>query len=472
MIFKRKQILFFAFLLVAVLSSITPPSVMAQKQEGVLLSANLDNCSSADSFSIFRLEGLSLIPVGTISPQNKGGAWQYYFAKSQKPQFYYVCLNQNYQQAKAILVGTEKEVKLTGACYNLALSVASSPLNDALEQAQQRNNTLKMENMQAVRAYQTAGNNEEARKAAEAQLGEVDKKKLKFLDSLKGKQPFVAKIIALDIYTSYQNAPKRAQFKDEIEYFAKQYFQYADLSDNEYANIQQLAEAFRNYTQVIVMRELKLTIEEQKKYIDFWLSRIGSPKAQKIALGGVVAMLAEKRTNINIVEYGERYVSRYQKDDPQIAANIADMVGQFKSSMVGVPAPEIVQADTSGKQLPLSSLRGKVVMIDFWASWCGPCRRENPFVVSMYEKYKAKGFDIYSVSLDQDRNRWLNAIQADRLTWSNHVSDLRGWQNQAAQLYGVTSIPKTVLIDREGKIIARDLRGEALAEKLKEIFGE
>ncbi len=472
MIFKRKQILFFSTLFVALLSGITPPSVAAQKQDGTLISGSLDNCSAADSFSIFRLEGLSLTPLATIYSQNGTGKWQYNIPKTAKPQFYYICLNQNFQQAKAFLAGTEKEVRLTGACYNLALSVASSPLNDAFERAQQRNNTLKMENMQAIRAYQMAGNNEEARKSAEQQLAEVDTKKMKFLDSLKAKQPFIAKIIALDIYTSYQNAPNRTLFKDEVEYFAKQYFQYADLGDTDYEYIQQLAEAFRNYTQVIVMRELKLTTDEQKKYIDFWLSRIANPKAQKIALGGVVAMLAEKRINPNIMEFGERYALRYQKEDPQTAANIMDIVGQFKNSMIGVPAPEIVQADTSGKPLPLSSLRGKVVMIDFWASWCGPCRRENPFVVSMYEKYKAKGFDIYSVSLDQDRSRWLNAIQADRLTWTNHVSDLRGWQNQAAQLYGVTSIPKTVLVDREGKIIARDLRGEALAEKLKEIFGE
>lgn len=475
MIFSKKYSITFLSTCVAYLACAAPPSVTASqtvKNDSVIISATFENCSAADSFSIFRLEGLSLMPLGFAYAKDGSGKWQFKVPKSTKPKFYYACLNQNFQQSKAFLIGTEKEVKLTGACYNLALAVASSPLNDAYEKAQQANNTLKMENMQAVRAYQMAGNNEENRKNAEKQLAQIDKKKLFFLDSLKAKQPFLAKIIALEIYTSYQNAPNRTQFKDEVEYFAKKYFQYANLEDADYENIQQLADAFHNYTQVIVMRELKLSTEEQKNYIDFWLSRISSVKGQKIALGGVVALLVEKRVNPNIVEFGERYIARFGKDDPQIAANIADQVGQFKASMLGVSAPEIVQADTSGKMIPLSSLRGKIVMIDFWASWCGPCRRENPFVVSMYEKYKAKGFDIYSVSLDDDRTRWINAIKTDKLMWTNHVSDLKGWTNQAAQLYGVTSIPKTVLLDRDGKIIARDLRGEALAAKLKEIFGE
>jgi thiol-disulfide isomerase/thioredoxin len=116
-------------------------------------------------------------------------------------------------------------------------------------------------------------------------------------------------------------------------------------------------------------------------------------------------------------------------------------------------------------------LRGKVVLIDFWASWCGPCRKENPNVKVNYDKYKSKGFEILGVSLDRDINAWRNAIEQDGLTW-HHVSDLKGWQSQHAALYSVTSIPQTVLIDKKGNIIARNIRGEQLGIKLKEIFGE
>jgi thiol-disulfide isomerase/thioredoxin len=123
-----------------------------------------------------------------------------------------------------------------------------------------------------------------------------------------------------------------------------------------------------------------------------------------------------------------------------------------------------------GNPLSLQSLRGKVVLIDFWASWCGPCRRENPHVVAAYQQYHGKGFDVLGVSLDKTKDRWLAAIEKDGLIW-HHVSDLKGWQNAAAQLYGVRSIPHTVLLDREGKIIARGLRGAALTAKLDELFG-
>ncbi len=140
--------------------------------------------------------------------------------------------------------------------------------------------------------------------------------------------------------------------------------------------------------------------------------------------------------------------------------------------MVGMEAPDIVMADSTGKARRLSDLRGKVVLIDFWASWCRPCRAENPNVVRLYHKYASKGFEIFSVSLDNSRERWLQAIHADGLVWPNHVSDLRGWSSAAGRLYGISSIPATVLVDRDGKVLARNLRGPQLEDKLKEIFGE
>jgi thiol-disulfide isomerase/thioredoxin len=121
--------------------------------------------------------------------------------------------------------------------------------------------------------------------------------------------------------------------------------------------------------------------------------------------------------------------------------------------------------------MKLSDLKGKVVLIDFWASWCGPCRKENPNVVKTYEKYKDAGFTVMSVSLDSDKAKWLEAIQKDGLVWPNHVSDLGGWQSKVARLYGVGSIPQTILLDKEGKIIASNLRGPALEAELQKIFG-
>lgn len=141
-----------------------------------------------------------------------------------------------------------------------------------------------------------------------------------------------------------------------------------------------------------------------------------------------------------------------------------------RKTAIGAAAPDISLPDPEGAVRNLSSLKGKVVLIDFWASWCGPCRKENPNVVKAYAKYKEKGFEIFSVSLDKDRESWLKAIANDKLTWPNHVSDLKYWKSAGAAAYGVTAIPYTVLIDKEGKIVAKKLRGDALEQKLAELL--
>jgi len=142
-----------------------------------------------------------------------------------------------------------------------------------------------------------------------------------------------------------------------------------------------------------------------------------------------------------------------------------------KKSSIGSIAPELNFPSPSGEIITLESLRGNYVLIDFWASWCRPCRAENPNVVRAYKKYHEDGFTVYSVSLDKSKSRWESAIVQDGLIWPNHVSDLKQWQSAATGLYGFGGIPFTVLIDKEGKIIAKNLRGVALDQKLAELFG-
>lgn len=205
-------------------------------------------------------------------------------------------------------------------------------------------------------------------------------------------------------------------------------------------------------------------IEEHNSYLKDFVEKNSSSLA---ALAAIQQLPAE--------QFGEVYtkldveLSKKYPNSIYVKSFHEGVVKQNKLA-VGTAAPEINMNTPEGKPLALSSLKGKVVLIDFWASWCGPCRAENPNLVTAYKKYVDKGFDIYSVSLDKDGEKWKQAIQKDNLTWKNHVSDLKFWQSPVVALYNFNAIPTNVLIDKKGNIIAKNLRGEDLDKKLAEVF--
>jgi peroxiredoxin len=222
-------------------------------------------------------------------------------------------------------------------------------------------------------------------------------------------------------------------------------------------------------------REIQIT-QKLKAFKDYTTKTASTESSPVISL-----FAASINTGAGTQEENEKLYNGLQKRFPK-HAGVALVVTQYREMVTnkqqesstkpiqtGKPAPEITLPDTEGKIFKLSSLQGKYVLIDFWASWCGPCRDENPNVVAAYLRFKDKNFTVLGVSLDKNKADWLKAIQEDKLIWQ-HVSDLKFWETPMVQLYGFDGIPYNVLIDPQGIVIADNLRGDALIKKLEQVL--
>lgn len=433
------------------------------KGDKISIRLQLSNCVGVDSVYAYEFAGMSFRVLQTAPVQN--GTVQFTFPAGQ-PRFVYVGRDAN--NMKPLIVGKEPQVELQGDCNRIReAQIVQSQWNTDYENLRSQINTLRTGATQLTQEYRQVASNQEARDKVVAKMKIIDQQKLSLLDSMKIKNPYLGKVVALNTYLSYQN--HGAGFENEVMYFAREYFKQVNWKDADFNGNPWVFESWKAYTETIT--NIGLPQERHQELLEQELTEIAEgTSAHQLALSGIVQTLQQKN-HPNYLFFAKHYIDLYGAQDPAVADGMRRQIESMQAFVVGGVAPDFTMATPEGGQLALSSLRGKYLLIDFWASWCGPCRRENPNVVKVYNQYKEKGFEILGVSLDSDKTRWLNAIQQDGLTW-HQVSDLKGWQNSAAQQYGVRSIPHTVLLDPQGKIVARNLRGAALEQKLAEIFGE
>lgn len=416
------------------------------------------------AMNLYAFNGTAFVQTGTFTRAEDGSF--FLTEEFDGPAFRYV--GSRPQDVVPFVVGADPQVTISGTCGKLRnAAITDSPVNTRyaeLKKQFQQNNTTTSVTMRAYNAAVKA--NDETTKAAElAKLAELDKAKRQLLEDTKAFSPLLARVVTMNTYLSFLTENK-GRFDNELNYFVNTYFQFVDFEDEGYGDLPWTYEGNRNFANTLV-RAIpgEQLYEILGQVYNRWPE--GS-RAQLFAMSGGFASLLQNK-HPAALPVADAIVARFAKKFPAEIKSIEQQAAGLRTFAIGAEAPDFEGPTPEGETISLSSLRGKVVLIDFWASWCGPCRRENPNVVKMYEAYKDKGFEILAVSLDKTRARWEQAIEADKLTWL-HISDLRGWQSKYAKQYGVSSIPQTVLLDAEGKILARNLRGQALENKLHEIF--
>jgi thiol-disulfide isomerase/thioredoxin len=430
--------------------------LMAQTQ----LVVDLDNCGNGLNLYEFSGAGFRL-----VTALEADGSDYRVTVPDEEAKFYYV--GPDAGRVVPVILGRDPEVKLIGDCNNLRLAkIVGSPYNQRyaeVKQAFTQNNVAYQRKKNLLRR---ARNDADQRAQILAEIAQIDAEKKQLLDSLIAADPFFGGAAALNTYLSYEVGNDN-RFPDELNYFVNTYFQFVDHSNPVYNRLPWVFEGFKAYTTTLAGAGVP---EDQlgsilRQEIAKWPA---DSKAQVMAYAGALTAL-KARNNGAFLPLAEAFTTTYADSHPDAVASLEAEIAEVRAFMVGGVAPDFSQQTPEGETLNLSDLRGKVVLVDFWASWCGPCRRENPNVVRLYEEYADRGFEILGVSLDRQRDRWLKAIEDDGLEWK-HVSDLKGWQNAVAQQYNISAIPHTILLDAEGRIIARNLRGAALEGKLRELF--
>jgi peroxiredoxin len=435
--------------------------------DGVVITGEIANLAT-DSVRLYEVLGVRMTPIAAAKVERNGNNGTFTLETKLPRSGFYLIGDEPRRSVNALLAAGET-AKLTGDWANpQSYKLEGSLSNDTYQALQKRvidhNSQLQglYQNLQLFSQTDPA-----QMQRIQGDISNLNKVHFAWLDSLESKGDFMGKVAKMYNFKPFMSVPEHSKFGSELDYFKDDFFGNLDMNDADIANMPQMYDKARAYAATLTGAGLPTDASKQAMEKVLGKAKPGSSGHESILRGYVAGL--EQSKNPLFVDFGKIFIENYPNDQAYVAS-INATIAQLQATTDGSMAPDFTAAMPDGNMMKLSDLRGKIVMIDFWASWCRPCRMENPNVVKAYNKYHDKGFEILGVSLDQEKGKWEAAIQQDGLTWK-HVSDLQGWQSQPAAIYGVSSIPATVLVDKEGKIIARNLRGASLDDKLKEIFG-
>lgn len=461
-----KKLLLFLLVLPVLYSSPANAQTANSGDQITLVCKIVGESGNSPAISLYEQIGMAYQEVAT-GQREEDGSYVIRLPKSE-PRMYSIGFND--QQNGRIILGSEKELTLWANIQFMQKGrTVGSDINKAFYDVQTQVEALAStsDDLRNALRQARATRNAESIKEASQKLVAHGKEKTAYLESLRKSNPMFWRFATLQLspdFTAEQN-----NNAGELDFYSKSFFDYADLNDPAYEDAPGVFDAFQNYVHTI--SQLGASAESSRGMIDAQLAKLQpGTKRHRRALSGVVSGM-QAANHPGFPDYARLYIKFYRNQDAGEVGRLEYELNRSSTFTPGMTAPDLVGNTPEGEPYALSKMRGKYVLIDFWASWCGPCRRENPNVVALYGKYKDKGFDILGVSLDRTEDAWKKAIEQDGLTWK-HISDLQGWKSQHAALYSVTSIPQTLLIDPEGKIVQRNLRGEQLGMKLAEIFGE